>query len=157
MKNGMKILTMYLSMIGYAAIMMVIFHTLSIMDSERLMLFIRGVVIGGVPVAVINTYIFRTGIDKFELWMRRIIALALGITIIVISFVLVGLIDTSMSFLRTAAGGFGLALVICVPAYILLDRRANKSIQKINDKLSEQNKEEKQEEHPDREVKEDWH
>lgn len=154
MKKTGKIFISYLSMAGYAAILLVIFHALDIMESEKLFLVLRGIVIGGVPVAVLNTFGFRAGMDRFELWVRRIVLLALDIMIIVVSYVLVGYIKTPVTFLTSIAGGFTVALVICIPAYILIDRREKKSVMQINDKLNEQNKEqdENKEERTD-----DWH
>ena len=149
-----KILINYLSMAGYAAIMLVMFHALDIMEPERLFLVLRGIVVGGVPVAVLNTFGFRTGMDKFELWVRRIVLVAVDIMIIVSSYVIVGYIKTPVLFLISMAGGFGAALIICIPAYILIDRREKKSVRQINDKLSEQSK--KQEETKE-EKTDDWH
>ncbi len=154
MKKIALIFISYLGLVACAAISLVIFHALNISEPEKLLLVLRGIVVGGVPVAVLNTFGFRAGMDKFELWVRRITLLALNIIIIAVSYVLVGYIKTPVSFLASMAVGFGAALIICIPGFIIIDRREKKSVKQINDKLNEQNKEqeEKKEEKTD-----DWH
>ena len=154
MKKGMSLYTLYTSTVGIAAIMLAVLYICGRMDAEKTLLILEGIVIACLPITLLNRNMFKPGLGKAELWLRRIISVALGITICGVCFTIVGFVENTDMFLRIIVGGFTVGILISLPLCIIMDRRTKKNIEQINKKLQEQNEEEQTES----DVKnEDWH
>lgn len=90
-----------------------------------------------IPVAAFAVFIIRTGVDSFELWVRRIINAFFSITCITLFFVAFGVLDSGLKVAVAFSIGIIGNLSIIIPLFIVLDRREKRKLTEINKKLNE--------------------
>ncbi len=133
--NFLKFMICYFLMFGASTLLLVIFS--AVFEKFPFENFIRALSIGFIPPAIMNTFWWKKGMDKVELWVKRIYYCIITTVFNAVCLTAFNLKMGWKFFAVTFAAMFIMMLITIIPIWIIADRREKKKLEEINQKLQE--------------------
>lgn len=139
MKKIKNFFKFYFMSVGMFTIVCLIVHLLKSTESRTIINLLTAMTVAFIPIQIINLFIFKEGCTKKQLWGRRILAFILNITVIFSSLRIFGILnyDSAADYVRYFITAIVGGMILMTIIFIIADRQEKKLIEKINEKLKE--------------------
>jgi len=136
----LKFLICYFLMFGASTLLLVIFS--AVFEKFPFENFIRALSIGFIPPDIMNTFWWKKGIDKVELWIKRVYYCIITTVFNAVCITTFNLDLGWKLFVSTFVAMFIMMLITIIPIWIIADRREKAKLEEINRKLQDNQKDE---------------
>lgn len=127
----------YVLEVGAFAILLLLLHPLT--DSDFMFCILKSLVIALLPTTAVSTLLLREGLDNIELWARRFLNAIFSITCINLTFMAFGIFSNTSKLIFAFCLGLLVNIIVCVPVFIIIDRRNKRKLEEINKGLKKHN------------------
>ncbi len=138
-----QILKTYFLSVGVCAVVFTVIEAiLKLTSGKKLLIEIEDMTVAILPIVVFSVLVFKTGVSKKELWLRRGVIMFFTGTVLPLLFILISDIAFKSPFIYVLYFAFCLVLeiVYSVIAFSIADRIEHRAVDRINTAL-EKNRE----------------
>ncbi len=133
----LRFVVCYVLEVGAFAILLVLLSPLTSVDFVFRAL--KSVVISFLPTTAVSILLLREGVDNVELWARRFLNTVFSITCINLIFMAFGIVSNTSKLIFAFCLGVLANIIVCVPVFIIIDRRNKRKLEEINKGLKKHN------------------